>query len=82
MTFTVHGMNQVIYVNKTAGSIDVTLGASGAVAFDVNTPGSPVVRHTIPPQGGSISFSVGPNANVDANVIGQVGVQVELLPVR
>jgi hypothetical protein len=82
MTITVQGASKVIYVNKTGSSIDLTLGASGQVAFDVNTPGAAAVRHVIGPQGGAISFSVGSNANIDANVGGQATVQVEFLHVR
>jgi hypothetical protein len=82
MTFTVQGLNRVIYTNKTASSLDVTLGAAGAVVFDVNTPGAAVTRHALPQQGGTISMTVAPNATIDANTNTQVGVQVELLQVR
>ena len=82
MTITVQGANRVIYANKTGSSIDLTLGASGQIAFDVNAPGAAAVRHVIAPQGGAISFSVPSNANVDANVGGQASVQVEFLHVR
>jgi hypothetical protein len=69
MTITVKGLNQFVYENKTAHSIDATIAVSGSVRLDLNVTGQAATSQQFPAQGGVVSLTVPAGAKIDGNTM-------------
>jgi len=83
MKISVQSANTIVYENKTASSVEATIGVAGRGRLDVNLQGAPTIQHHFQAPGGVVTITLAAGAKIDANPVHpSTAIEVEFIHFR